>query len=113
MNIRYRQVTHKNIGMIYEISSAIAVNEKIAFAATGLAKSSKPGSTLKIVVAQIARRGVCVLVLTRPSRPPSGSPWSRLKAYTVREHACSAVWHTKKAVKHTNTYLRDIHKSLK
>ena len=60
--------------MMYEISNAMAVSEKMAFAATGLAKSSKPGRMLKIVVAQMAGRGVCVYVLTRPSRPRSGSP---------------------------------------
>lgn len=52
--------THKNIGIIYEISNAIAVNENIAFAATGLAKSSRPGKMLKSVVAQMAFMGVRV-----------------------------------------------------
>ena len=46
------------MGIIYEMSSAIAVSEKIAFAATGEAKSSKPGRILKMVVSQITRRGV-------------------------------------------------------
>ena len=46
------------MGMIYEISRAMAVNEKIAFAATGLAKSNNPGRILNNVVAQIALRGV-------------------------------------------------------
>lgn len=58
--------THKKIGMIYDKSSAIAVNEKIAFAATGLARSRSPGRMLMIVVNQIARKGVCVHRLTFP-----------------------------------------------
>ena len=48
------------MGTIYERSSAIAVSENIAFAATGEAKSSKPGRMLKRVVSQMARRGVWV-----------------------------------------------------
>lgn len=72
--------TNRKIGIIYDISNAIAVSEKIACAATGLAKSNKTGRTLNSVVAQIAGRGVCVRVLTRPNTPLSGSPWSRLKA---------------------------------
>jgi len=46
--------------MMYEMSSAIAVREKMAFAATGDAKSSRPGRMLKMVVSQIARKGVWV-----------------------------------------------------
>ena len=56
------------------MSSAIAVKLNIAFAATGDAKSRKPGRILKIVVAQIAGRGVWVYELTRPKRPLSGKP---------------------------------------
>lgn len=48
------------MGTIYERSSAIAVSENMAFAATGEAKSSKPGRMLKRVVSQMARRGVWV-----------------------------------------------------
>jgi len=36
----------------------MAVAEKIAFAAMGLAKSRRPGRILKSVVAQMAGRGV-------------------------------------------------------
>ena len=46
--------------MMYDMSSAMAVSEKIAFAATGEAKPKRPGRMLKIVVPQMARRGVCV-----------------------------------------------------
>jgi len=38
----------------------MAVSEKIALAATGDAKSSRPGRMLKIVVSQMARSGVWV-----------------------------------------------------
>ena len=48
------------IGMMYEMSRAMAVSEKIAFTATGEARPNKPGKMLKIVVNQMARRGVCV-----------------------------------------------------
>ena len=48
------------MGTIYERSSAIAVSENMAFAATGEAKSSKPGRMLKRVASQMARRGVWV-----------------------------------------------------
>jgi hypothetical protein len=120
--------------MIYEISNAIAVSENIAFAATGLAKSSKPGRMLNSVVPQIAFIGVRVEGWMRPKKPLSGrpayeevgvynhpesreafyeyEPWSRLKAYTVREHACRAVWQTKNAVKQTNTFKWIAHKSV-
>ncbi len=46
--------------MMYEMSRAMAVSEKIAFTATGEARPNKPGKMLKIVVNQMARRGVCV-----------------------------------------------------
>lgn len=46
--------------MIYEMSSAMAVSEKMAFAATGEAKSSRPGRMLSMVVSQMARSGVLV-----------------------------------------------------
>ena len=69
-----KQKAHKNIGMIYDMSKAIAVRLKIAFAATGDAKSKKPGRILKIVVAQMAYKGVCVYELTRPKSPRSGRP---------------------------------------
>ena len=53
-------MSYKKIGIIYDKSSAIAVAEKMALAATGLARSNKPGRMLNIVVAQIAPKGVCV-----------------------------------------------------
>ena len=56
------------------MSRAIAVSEKIAPAATGLAKSNSPGRMLNKVVAQIAFKGVCVNLLMRPRYPPSGKP---------------------------------------
>ena len=37
------------MGIMYEMSSAIAVSENMAFAATGEAKSSKPGRMLRKV----------------------------------------------------------------
>lgn len=89
------------IGTMYDKSNAIAVIAKIAFAATGLARSSRPGSTLNSVVNQIARIGVFVVLFTRPKYPRSGRPWSRLNAKMVREPACRPVWHTKNAVRHT------------
>ncbi|PSR79929.1 hypothetical protein PHLCEN_2v6830 [Hermanssonia centrifuga] len=58
----------------------MAVIAKIALAATGLARSSKPGRILNRVVNQIARMGVLVRVLTWPKYPRSGRPLSRLKA---------------------------------
>lgn len=96
--------THKKIGMMYDKSSAIAVSAKIALAATGLARSRRPGRIENTVVNQIARSGVVVNRLTCPKYPPSGRPWSRLKAYTVREQACSAVCTTKKAVRQTKDW---------
>lgn len=62
------------MGIIYDMSRAMAVSEKMALAATGLAKSSKPGRMLKRVVAQIACIGVWVSLLTRPKYPRSGRP---------------------------------------
>lgn len=47
--------------MIYDMSSAIAVNEKIALAATGLAKSKNPGRMHKNVDSQTALSGVLVI----------------------------------------------------
>lgn len=54
------------MGIMYEISRAIAVSENMAFAATGEAKSSKPGRMLSKVVSQMARRGVWVHLDTWP-----------------------------------------------
>lgn len=56
------------------MSNAIAVREKIALAAAGLAKSRRIGNTLKSVVAHMALRGVCVHLLIRPRYPRSGKP---------------------------------------
>ena len=58
--------TYKKMGTMYDKSNAIAVIANIAFDATGLARSSRPGRTLSSVVNQIARSGVRVRVLTRP-----------------------------------------------
>ena len=52
--------------MIYDKSSAIAVSAKIALAATGLARSRRPGSMPMRVVNQMARSGVVVMRLTWP-----------------------------------------------
>lgn len=52
----------------------MAVREKIAFAAIGLARSSRPGSILAKVESQTARSGVFVLLLFLPKKPLSGSP---------------------------------------
>ena len=54
------------IGTMYDKSNAIAVIANIAFAAIGLARSSRPGRTLNNAVNQIARIGVLVLGCTRP-----------------------------------------------
>lgn len=54
------------MGMMNEMSRTTAVNEKIAFAATGEAKSRKPGRILKMVVSQMARSGVWVHLETWP-----------------------------------------------
>ena len=54
------------MGIMYEISSATAVSENMAFAATGEAKSSKPGRMLRRVVREMARRGVWVDLETWP-----------------------------------------------
>ena len=62
------------MGIMYEISSAIAVSENTAFAATGEAKSSKPGRMLIKVVSQMARSGVWVHLETWPKYPLSGKP---------------------------------------
>lgn len=43
---------------MYDKSKAIAVSAKMAWAATGLARSSKPGRMLRKVVNQTARSGV-------------------------------------------------------
>lgn len=51
------------MGIIYDKSSAIAVSAKIALAAMGLARSSRPGRIAKIVVNQMARIGVVVNLL--------------------------------------------------
>jgi hypothetical protein len=86
---------HKKMGMMYDPSRAMAVNEKIAFAAVGLAKSNNTGGMETSVTAQMARRGVNVHLELCAKYPKSGNPWSREKANTVREAACKAVWHTK------------------
>ena len=65
---------------MYDKSNVIAVIANIAFAAIGLARSSRPGRMLNSAVNQIARIGVLVLGCTRPKYPRSGKPWSRLKA---------------------------------
>ena len=89
------------IGMTYDKSSAMAVIAKIALSATGLARSSRPGRMPITTTSQMARRGVWVQEEMWPKKPRSGRPLSRLKAYTVREAACRAVWQTKKAVRQT------------
>lgn len=76
----------------------------MALAATGDAKSRRPGRMLTIVVNQIARKGVDVHRDIWPKKPQSGKPWSLEKAKSVREHAWMAVCTTKKAVMHTNVY---------
>jgi len=65
---------YKKIGIIYDKSSAIAVSAKIAFAAIGLARSSRPGIILITVENQIARRGVCVKRELWLKKPLSGRP---------------------------------------
>lgn len=57
------------------MSNAMAVSEKIALAATGLAKSRRPGKMLRMVVNQTAGKGVCVFFVIRPKRPRSGKPF--------------------------------------
>lgn len=57
-----------------------AVSAKIAAAATGLARSSKPGRMERKTVSQTALRGVLVMVDMCPKNPLSGNPWSREKA---------------------------------
>jgi len=54
------------MGIIYEKSSAMAVSAKMAFAAIGLARSKRPGKMLRIVVNQMAGRGVSVDLLIVP-----------------------------------------------
>ena len=66
--------THRKIGIMYDKSKAMAVSEKMAFTAIGLARSRRPGMILIRVVNQIARRGVIVHELTCPKYPRSGSP---------------------------------------
>ena len=58
--VKNNQETYKKIGMIYDRSRAMAVREKIAFAATGLAKSKRPGRIPMRVVTQTAQMGVPV-----------------------------------------------------
>ena len=55
-----RDTAHRKIGIMYEKSKAIAVSAKMALAAIGLARSSRPGKMLRMVVNQIARSGVVV-----------------------------------------------------
>ena len=97
---------YQKMGMMYEKSRAMAVIAKIALTAMALARSSRPGRIETTVTSQMARRGVRVLESMWPKKPRSGRPLSRLKAYTVRETAWRAVWHTKNAVKHTNTQMK-------
>lgn len=52
----------------------MAVSEKMALAAMGLARSRRPGKILTRVVRQIARRGVCVDLEFFPKYPLSGRP---------------------------------------
>ena len=59
--------------MMYERSSAIAVSEKIAFAAMGEARSRRPGMKETRVQIQIALKGMPYLLL-RPKKPASGRP---------------------------------------
>jgi len=87
--------------MIYERSSAIAVSEKIALTAAGLANANKPGRIEIMVDNQIARIGVLVKSSMWSKNPRSGNPLSLENAYTVLEHAWRAVWTTKNAVKQT------------
>ena len=51
---------HKNMGIIYDKSSAIAVRANMACAAIGLARSRRPGIIEISVENQMARRGVWV-----------------------------------------------------
>jgi len=79
----------------------MAVREKIAFAATGLAKSSRPGRMLNSVVAHMARIGVLVQLFMCPKYPRSGRPghtnqnddpegrvWTRRQRRTVITTEC-------------------------
>ena len=52
------------MGIIYDKSRAMAVREKMALTAMGLARSRRPGMIPMSVVNQIARRGVMVHELT-------------------------------------------------
>jgi len=52
----------------------MAVKEKIAFAAIGDARSSRPGRMATMVLRAIARRGVPVMVELWPKNPQSGNP---------------------------------------
>jgi hypothetical protein len=67
----------QKIGMMYDVSSAIAHRLKIAFAAIGLARSSSPGRMQTSVTTQTAYSGVCVRFEIRASRPRSGKPVGR------------------------------------
>lgn len=52
--------------MMYERSRAIAQREKMALAAMGLARSSRPGRMLTNVVSHTPRSGVLVEAATCP-----------------------------------------------
>jgi hypothetical protein len=80
------------IGMMYDESSAIAQSEKIAFAAIGLARSSRPGSTLRNVHAHTARSGVRVSGEMCARKPPSGRPARRSGRGDPEDRQTSAPW---------------------
>jgi len=61
----------------------------MALAATGLARSSNPGRILRTVVAQMARKGVCVCLEFCPKKPPSGRPEGRVNKYKGRGSPCA------------------------
>jgi len=52
----------------------MAVSEKIAFAAIGLARSRRPGRIPMQVESHTARKGVPVVLLFLPKKPRSGRP---------------------------------------
>jgi hypothetical protein len=60
--------------MTYERSSAMAVSAKMAVAAIGEARSSRPGMMDTKVQSQTERRGVDVYFEVWPKKPPSGRP---------------------------------------
>ena len=91
--------THRVIGTMYARSYVIAVAAYTALSASGLARSSSPGRTDRPVASHTARSGVWVRGCTRAKKPPSGSAWSRLSAYSTREPDCSVDWQTQKAVR--------------